>query len=58
MPSEGVLLMSSEQITLELKNVSTVMRQCQAYPPKSSYFSVGLGNNPFVLFDGLSVADV
>ncbi|XP_076461366.1 deleted in lung and esophageal cancer protein 1-like isoform X2 [Babylonia areolata] len=34
------------EITLELKNVSTVMRQCRAYPPKSSYFSVGLGQFP------------
>ncbi|KAL8567948.1 hypothetical protein ACOMHN_029123 [Nucella lapillus] len=34
------------EITLELKNVSTVMRQCRAYPPKSAYFLVGLGQFP------------
>ncbi|KAK7508441.1 hypothetical protein BaRGS_00000007 [Batillaria attramentaria] len=34
------------EITLELKNVSTVLRQCRAMPPSSSYFSVGLGQFP------------
>lgn len=34
------------EITLELKNVSTVMRQCRAFPPQSSYFTIGLGQFP------------
>ncbi|KAK6165505.1 hypothetical protein SNE40_022422 [Patella caerulea] len=34
------------EIVLELKNVSTVLRQCRVLPPKSSYFSVGLGQFP------------
>ncbi|KAK3108686.1 hypothetical protein FSP39_013370 [Pinctada imbricata] len=34
------------EITLELKNVSAVLRQCRALPPSSSYFSVGLGQFP------------
>ncbi|KAK7110848.1 deleted in lung and esophageal cancer protein 1-like isoform X2 [Littorina saxatilis] len=34
------------EITLELKNVSTVMRQCRAFPPQASYFTVGLGQFP------------
>ncbi len=31
------------QMTVELKNVTTVLRPVRAIPPKTSYFSVGLG---------------
>ncbi|XP_071158552.1 deleted in lung and esophageal cancer protein 1-like isoform X2 [Mytilus edulis] len=34
------------ELTLELKNVSAVLRQCRALPPTTSYFSVGLGQFP------------
>ncbi|ESO99860.1 hypothetical protein LOTGIDRAFT_238689 [Lottia gigantea] len=34
------------EIQLELKNVSTVLRQCRILPPKTSFFSVGLGQFP------------
>ncbi|KAK3588190.1 hypothetical protein CHS0354_012251 [Potamilus streckersoni] len=34
-----------EQI-LEVKNVSAVIRQCQAFPPSTVYFYVGLGQFP------------
>ncbi|KAK7011463.1 deleted in lung and esophageal cancer protein 1 [Biomphalaria glabrata] len=34
------------EITLELKNMSSVMRQCRVLPPSSSIFSVGLGQFP------------
>ncbi|KAL5006767.1 hypothetical protein ScPMuIL_015573 [Solemya velum] len=34
------------EITLELKNVSSVLRQCRALPPTTPYFSVGLGLFP------------
>ncbi|XP_074658571.1 deleted in lung and esophageal cancer protein 1-like isoform X2 [Tubulanus polymorphus] len=32
--------------TLELKNVSSVLQPCRVVPPKSNYFSVGLGQFP------------
>lgn len=34
------------ELTLELKNVSAVLRQCRALPPTTSYFSIGLGQFP------------
>ncbi|PVD31091.1 hypothetical protein C0Q70_10369 [Pomacea canaliculata] len=34
------------ETTLELKNVSTVMRSCRVLPPTTSFFSVGLGQFP------------
>ncbi|XP_012940303.1 deleted in lung and esophageal cancer protein 1 [Aplysia californica] len=34
------------EMTLELKNMSTVMRQCRVLPPTSNIFSVGLGQFP------------
>lgn len=34
------------EITLELKNMSTVMRNCRVLPPTSNIFSVGLGQFP------------
>ncbi|XP_060064823.1 deleted in lung and esophageal cancer protein 1-like [Ylistrum balloti] len=34
------------ELTLELKNVSSVMRQCAVLPPTSPFFSVGLGQFP------------
>ncbi|KAH9519059.1 Deleted in lung and esophageal cancer protein 1 [Bulinus truncatus] len=34
------------EITLELKNMSSVMRNCRVLPPSSNIFSVGLGQFP------------
>ncbi|XP_056008414.1 deleted in lung and esophageal cancer protein 1-like isoform X2 [Ostrea edulis] len=34
------------EITLELKNVSSCLRQCRAMPPSSPFFSIGLGQFP------------
>lgn len=34
------------EITLELKNMSAVMRQCRVLPPSSNIFSIGLGQFP------------
>ncbi|RUS82779.1 hypothetical protein EGW08_009443 [Elysia chlorotica] len=34
------------EITLELKNMSSVMRQCRVLPPSSNIFSIGLGQFP------------
>ncbi|CAG5134224.1 unnamed protein product, partial [Candidula unifasciata] len=34
------------EITLELKNVTSVMQQCRMLPPSSNVFSVGLGQFP------------
>ncbi|XP_033743778.1 deleted in lung and esophageal cancer protein 1-like isoform X2 [Pecten maximus] len=34
------------ELTLELKNVSSVMRQCAVLPPTTPFFSVGLGQFP------------
>ncbi|XP_013414779.1 deleted in lung and esophageal cancer protein 1 [Lingula anatina] len=51
-PSPSVVTFSNYQVgqvyetTLELKNVTTALRQCRVIPPKSSYFSVGLGQFP------------
>ncbi|XP_069130810.1 deleted in lung and esophageal cancer protein 1-like isoform X4 [Argopecten irradians] len=34
------------ELTLELKNISSVMRQCTVLPPTTPFFSVGLGQFP------------
>nr|XP_026694559.1 deleted in lung and esophageal cancer protein 1 isoform X1 [Ciona intestinalis] len=34
------------EVNLELRNISTVSRQLRVLPPKSSYFSLGLGKFP------------
>ncbi|XP_019622348.1 PREDICTED: deleted in lung and esophageal cancer protein 1-like [Branchiostoma belcheri] len=34
------------EMILDLKNVTTASRQCRVIPPKTSYFSVGLGQFP------------
>ncbi|CAE1139002.1 unnamed protein product [Acanthosepion pharaonis] len=34
------------EATLELKNVSTVLRTCRVLPPASKYFTIGLGQFP------------
>ncbi|XP_071102579.1 deleted in lung and esophageal cancer protein 1-like [Haliotis cracherodii] len=34
------------EIVLELKNISTVIRQCRSLPPSTPYFTVGLGQFP------------